>query len=68
MAVKNKVKVRIRCVVDLPVGTWGDNDNIAYLAERARIEGTELLQRMVTQFNGSLYGTPKALIIVCEEE
>ncbi len=62
------VIVKIRCEVELPVGKWGAGSSVDSLAEIAKREGVELLQRLIKEKGGRVCGTPKTIYVIGEEE
>lgn len=62
------VKVRIRCIVDLPVGSWGADVTFDELSEQVKKEGVEKLQRIMRDSHGSVYGNPSLIFIQAVEE
>lgn len=64
----NTVKVRVRCVVDLPVGHWGSDSNIDELTKIAKREGIEKLQKIMRDNHGGVYGEPSVVFVMCENQ
>lgn len=62
------VIVKIRCEVELPVGKWGSGSSVDSLAEIAKREGVELLQRLIKEKGGRVCGTPKTIYVIGVEE
>ena len=62
------VKVRVRCVVDVPIGQWSADSTMEELSKIAIREGLEKLQQMVQKEGGAVYGTPKPVFVMVEEE
>lgn len=68
MAVKNTVKVRVRCIVDIPIGTWSDGETLQHLSEVGRREGLEKLEKIMRDNNGAVCGVPTVVVVIVEEE
>jgi len=61
---KGSIKVRIRCVVDLPVGIWNRSCSMEDLKEQAIREGKEKLTRIMKEQGGTLYSEPTAIYVM----
>ena len=64
----NTVKVRVRCVVDIPVGSWDGDCDLASLSDTAKKEGLQSLQKIMRKNDGAVYGEPKVVFVMCEEQ
>jgi hypothetical protein len=64
----NQVKVRVRCVVDIPVGTWSEGAEFTALSEQAKREGLNKLRKIMQEHHGAVYGEPKVVFVMCEEQ
>ena len=63
-----QVKVRIRCMVEIPVGTWGGTNVLGELAEQAKGEGLRKLEAIMRNNSGKVLGTPSVVFVMAEEE
>ena len=64
----NQVKVRVRCVVDISVGVWGDDSQLNLLREQARKEGLDKIRRIMAENHGAVYGESKVIFVMVDEE
>lgn len=65
---KGQIKARVRCTIEVPVGTWGGGTtDLDALTEQVRREGAELVRRMVHEKQGAVIGQPKVSFVVLSE-
>lgn len=66
---KTSINARIQCVVQLPVGKWdGKQLDTDALLEQIKREGVEKLNHALKSHGGVVYGEPKVIFMVLEEE
>lgn len=63
-----KMKTRIRCVVDIPVDAWSPKTTFEELAETVKKEGRNILEKAIREIGGSVFGEPKSVFVIIEEE
>lgn len=61
------VVARVRCVVEVPVGTWNGKATFDELAEQVRREGAKLVEDLVKDKGGQVVCPPRVVFVrVCE--
>ncbi len=67
------VKARIRCEIEVDVGTWNSSASFEQLKEQVRSEGRHLVEGVlqggskITCPRGKIVGEPKVLFVVAME-
>ena len=59
---------RLRCVVEIPVGTWGGTNVLGELTEQAKGEGLRKLEAIMRNNSGKVLGKPSVVFVMAEEE
>lgn len=65
---KGSLIARIRCEIEIHVGTWGDDAILGQLAEQVRREGANKVRHLIAGNQGKVIGEPKVVFVRAEEE
>lgn len=66
---KGKIRARIQCNVEIPVGTWagGTAVDLDGLTEQVKREGKNIVSELIRQAGGAVIGEPKVFFVVLDE-
>jgi len=68
MSKSSSVMVRVRCVVEIPVGKWGDSASFDKLTAQAKDEGLRALTKIMQANQGKVIGEPRIVFVTAIED